>query len=62
MGFGGNCSFACRPTHTSRQLQLVSLSPLIKYSPTNYFPLMFLLNMGGHNYCYFSLFILAPWC
>lgn len=60
MGFGGNGAPACPPAHRPRQLQSVSLSPLIKYRATNYFPLMFLLNMGGHNYCSFSLSILAP--
>lgn len=53
MGFGGNGVSACPPAHRPRQLQSVSLSPLIKYRATNYFPLMFLLNMGGHNYCSF---------
>ena len=56
MGLGGNGVPACLPAHELRQLQSVSLSPLIKYRATNYFPLMFLLNMGGHNYCSFSFF------
>lgn len=55
MALGGNGVPVRPPAHRPRQPQSVSLSPLIKYRATNYFPLMFLLNMGGHNYCSFCL-------